>query len=172
MRYQITYYSPCGYAKLLADAFYEALPYDTYVSNLEKKTLPWADIQLIGFELNGINLEMIPFKVIEYLEILDKKKILLFVTVPFQYNDSIKGRIEKYILPFLSDNCDYLGMYLCSAQPSQTLVDDVKKIIEQQPDNENINYWLELCQSASGHPDREDIQNGCEFIKNILTLEE
>ena len=73
MQYQISYYSPNGRAETLVNAFCQMLPHDTYISNLEEEDVPYADIQLVGFDMGGTNLDAIPFKVIEYLEKLDGK---------------------------------------------------------------------------------------------------
>ena len=53
MQYQISYFSPGGYAESLAKAFCRHLPGDTYVSSLEQEDTPYADIQLVGFDYAG-----------------------------------------------------------------------------------------------------------------------
>ena len=171
MQYQISYFSPNGYGETLANAFCQILPHDTYVSNLEEEDTPCAEVQLVGFDMGGTNLDAIPIKVIEYLEKLDGKVIFLFATVPFQPNDHVRERINNSVIPFLPDDCDYRGLYLCSAQPSETLLRDLKMLASQQPDNARAKHWLERCQNAVGHPDRADVVNGCKFAAHVLELD-
>ena len=71
MQYQISYYSPNGHAETLVNAFCQLLPINTYVSNLEEEEQPIGDIQLVGFDFAGTNLNAIPLKVMEYLDMLD-----------------------------------------------------------------------------------------------------
>ena len=170
MQYQISYYSPNGHAETLANAFCQMLPHDTYISNLEEEDVPYADIQLVGFDMGGTNLDAIPFKVIEYLEKLDGKAIVLFATVPFIPNEAVEGRIHNSVLPFLPDECDFRGLYLCGAEPSNTLLQDLRRLVSQQPENTRAKHWLEHCERAVGHPDRNDVLKACQFMRHVLEL--
>lgn len=171
MQYQISYFSPNGHAETLVNAFCQMLPHDTYVSNLEEESTPYADVQLVGFDMGGTNLDAIPFKVIEYLEKLEGKIIFLFATVPFHANDNVRSRINKSVIPFLPEECDYRGLYLCSAEPSNALLNDLNNVISHNPNNTRAKQWLELCQKATGHPDRTDVQRGCQFARHVLELD-
>lgn len=171
MQYQISYYSPNGYAETLANAFFQMMPRDTGVSNLEKEVTPYADIQLVGFDMGGTNLDAIPVSVMEYLEKLEGKVIFLFATVPFQPNDYVRSRVDNSVIPFLPDECDYRGLYLCSAQPSSSLLQGLKHLVSHQPNNARAKHWLERCQDAVGHPDETDIQKGCQFACHVLELD-
>lgn len=171
MQYQITYFSPHGSAETLVNAFCQMLPCDTYVSNLEEESIPYADIQLVGFDLGGSNLDAIPLAVMEYLEKLEGKTILLFATVPFAANDYIKSRVDHAVMPFLPDECDCLGLYLCSAQPPAALLAELENIISHHPENGRAKHWLEQCEKAVGHPDRSDVQKACQFARHVLRLD-
>lgn len=171
MQYQISYYSPNGHAEILVNAFCQMLPRDTHVSNLEEEMTPCADIQLVGFDIGGSNLDAIPFKVMEYLEQLEGKTILLFATVPFAPNDYVRSRVDHAVMPFLPDECDYLGLYLCSAQPPATLIAELKNVISHHPENGRAKHWLEQCEKAVGHPDRSDVQKACQFARHALRLD-
>lgn len=168
MQYQISYFSPNGYAETLVNSFCQILPPDTCVSNLEEETLPCGDIQLVGFDYSGTNLNVIPLNVMEYLDKLEEKTIFLFATVPFQPNDTAERQIHNNLVAFLPGECDFRGLYICGAQPSEQLLADLKSIISHQPDNSRAKYWLDRCERAVGHPDRGDIQRGCSFLQHIL----
>lgn len=171
MQYQISCFSPNGHAETLANAFCQMLPRDTRICNLEEDTVPCADIQLVGFDMGGTNLDAIPFRVIEYLEALEEKIIFLFATVPFQPNNVVQNRINNSVIPFLPEECDYRGLYLCAAQPSASLMQDLRTITARQPDNSRARHWLERCEKAIGHPDSLDVQKGCQFAAHVLELD-
>lgn len=168
MQYQISYLSPNGHAEKLAQAFRRVLPGDTRTANLEEGSNACADVQLIGFEIGGTKVDVIPFRVLEYLEGLEGKVILLFATVPFQPNDAVRNRVNNAVLPFLPDECDYRGIYLCAAQPPQTLVRDLRSVLSAQPEHDRAKFWLEQCEKAQGHPDAEDLKKGCQFMLHAL----
>lgn len=171
MQYQISYFSPNGHGEKLVNAFCRMLPPDTYISNLEEADTPCADVQLVGFDMGGTNLGAIPFKVIEYLEKLDGKVIFVFTTVPFVPNEAVEGRIHNSIIPFLPDECDFRGLYLCGAEPSNVLLQDLRRLVSQQPENTRAKHWLERCEMAVGRPDNTDVHKACQFMKHVLELD-
>ena len=171
MQYQISYLSPNGHAETIANAFCRMLPGDTYVANLEDEGAAYADVQLVGFEMGGTKLDAIPFKVLEYLEGLDGKIIFLFATVPFQPNDAVRNKVNNSVIPFLPDECDYRGLYLCAAQPPESLVRELRNLIASQPDNIRAKHWLEQCEKATGCPNGDDLKKGCQFMRHVLELD-
>ena len=68
MDYQISYFSPLGYAKKLADAFAKELPTAPEICNLELESFCSAKIHLVGFEYS-LN-ETVPAKAMDFLESL------------------------------------------------------------------------------------------------------
>lgn len=171
MQYQISCLSPNGHAEALANAFARLLPPRTELSRLDGEVSARAEIQLIGFEMGGTNTGAIPFRVLEYLEKLDGKIIFLFATVPFQPNEAVTNKLHSSVIPFLPDECDYRGLYLCAAQPPESLVRDLRSVIAHQSDHSRAKYWLDRCEKAKGHPDAEDIRKGCEAVRRALELD-
>ena len=170
MQYQISYYSPNGHAETLANAFSRILPGDTYISNLEEEDTPFADVQLVGYEYVGTNLNAIPLCVMEYLDKLEEKTIFLFATIPFLPNDTVERHVHNNVTAFVPYHCDFRGLYLCGAQPSDVLLQDLKGIVSRQPENTRAQHWLDRCERAVGHPDRTDIQNACQFLEHVLKV--
>lgn len=171
MQYQISYFSPGGYAESLTKAFCRHLPGDTYVSSLEREDTPYADIQLVGFDFAGTSLNAIPLSVMEYLDKLEEKTIFLFATLPFQPNDVLERRVHNNLQAFLPRSCDFRGLYLCPAQPPEALLEELKAVISQHPENSRAQYWLDRCREAVGHPDKADLQGACQFMKHVLQLQ-
>ena len=172
MRYQISYYSPLGHIETIANSILQILPADTFISALEEGNEPCAQVQLIGFELGGTKLDAIPIKVLEYLEQLEDNVIFLFATVPFIPNDMVESRLENNAMPFLPDDCDYRGMYLCAAQPPEILLNDLRAIVSHHPENQRAKHWLERCENAANHPDESDIQKALRFTCHVLEVDE
>ena len=168
MQYQISYLSPKGHARKISAALYHLFTHRCCVKDLAIDGEVSGDACLICFEFGGTNLDAIPFKVIELLEKLEGKTILLFATIPFEVNDGIRSRIEKTIRPFLPDECDYRGVCLCSAEPGAALLRDLQALAAQQPDNTKAEFWLKSCSNAVGHPDKDDIRSCCEFASRNL----
>jgi len=115
-------------------------------------------------------LKAIPIQVMEYRDKLEGKVIFLFATVPFQPNDTVEGQIHRHTVAFLPRECDFRGIYLCSAQPSDALLRNMEEIVSQHPENSRAKHWLERFMCAAGHPDSADIQQGCRFMKHVLEL--
>lgn len=168
MQYQITYFSPAGHAKKLAVAFQSILPPETPNLSLDKNTSPDADVHLVGFDFKQTDPKTIPNEVSVFLKRLEHKTIFLFATVPFQLNDVVERGVSNIVTPALPHECDYRGLYLCSAQPPDALLQNLEEAMNQNPNNARAKYWHERCLSAIGHPDKDDIKKGCQFANHVL----
>lgn len=168
MNYQISYYSPEGYAAKMAIALQKALHCDSALQDLTEMRKAQADVQLIGFDFNQLDSESIPQLVRKYVRSLHGKTIFLFGTVPFQVNDVVDRGINQMVYDSLPDNCDYRGFFLCSAQPSDTLLDYFQEIFAENPHNMRVSHWYKLCLHAIGHPNAADIENLCSFASHVL----
>lgn len=169
MQYQISYFSPLGHAEKISAALEKILPADTLTINLEDVSEVCGEIHLIGFEL-GSKLDAIPYKVLEHLEKLDEKIIFLFATCPVQVTDSIKELVERSLVPFLPEDCDYRGLYMCRGQVSERFMTELETITQQHPYNEKAKMWLAQCKKSEGHPNREDIRQACRYAAESLEL--
>ena len=171
MKYQISYYSPNGYAEYLANELCRVLPRNTVHHDLTKDDSILADTQIVGFEMNRAEQNAIPFMVLEYLSNLEEKIIFLYATVPFEPNEQVCKRLENSIIPFLTDECDYRGLYLCAAQPSDALMGDLNGLVMSQPDNIRAQQWLKQCGAAKGHPNKTDAAKLCQHAVKLLELD-
>ena len=79
MKYEVVYISQSGNTEKLAHGIADSLPHrDTFVTDLSCEEITGkAEVYLVGF---GMKKEAIPLKVMEVLEELEGKTILLFVT--------------------------------------------------------------------------------------------
>ena len=170
MKYQISYLSPSGSCKKLAEAFEDILE-DVSVTDLKYDQNAQGEVLLVGFEMNEYSFRAIPYEVMEILDQLEGHTVLLFATCPFQTEQSVRAQLERIILPFLPDDCDYRGLFLCTGQASEALLANVRALAEKRPEDEKVNALLKNCEESSGHPDEEDIMQACLFVTRELELD-
>lgn len=170
MKYQISYLSPSGNCGKLADAFADILE-DVYLADLQYDSDVQGDIILVGFEINESRFKTIPYEVMEILDQLEEKTVLLFATCPFEADQSTVDQLEQAVLPFLPDNCDYRGFFVCAGQASQQLVSHLQELSAKYPQDQRTRALLQSCMAAAGHPDEDDIMKACLFVTKELDLE-
>lgn len=171
MTYQITYFSPSGYVRKLAEALLEILPSDTRMEALTQQTSAEAQVHLAGFDLKMMDLRSLPLNVSNFLKGLEGKTVFLFATVPFQLDDVLRRQINKCVTAALPMECDYRGLYLCPAQAPDMLVSGFRNVVCRNPANTRAKHWLVRCEGAQGHPNSGDIQEGCKFARHVLKLD-
>jgi hypothetical protein len=124
-----------------------------------------ADVYLIGF---GVNRGNIPIKVMDALDAAEGKTILLFVTCGVEPTEDYRTAIERKITPFLPDNCDYKGLFLCAAQLPDEVIQNIQEALRRQPDNAQALSLLEHHKKTRGHPDNNDVEQLYAFIRQKL----
>ena len=170
MTYQISYLSPLGNCRLLAEAFEDILE-DAYVTDLKYDNDVQGRIHLVGFEMNEASFKAIPYEVMEFLDQLEDETVLFFVTCPFQPDQNVKDQLEYALQPFLPDSCDYRGIFLCQGEASQTLLSKLQTVCAERPDDQRTKKFLESCKASAGHPDEDDIMQACLFVTKELELD-
>lgn len=91
-----------------------------------------ADVYLIGF---GVNQGTIPLKVMDAMELAEGKVLLMFATCGMEPTEYYKETVERKVTPFLPENCDYRGVFLCPGQFQEDVISKVEEILQAQPDN-------------------------------------
>lgn len=169
MKYEVAYISGSGNTEKLAHGIADSLPQsDTFVTDLScEEVTEKADVYIVGF---GMKKDAIPLRIMETLERLEGKTILLFVTASVKPADALVKEIERRLDPFMPCECDYKGMYLCPGQVSEETIDKLSCLLECEPENEKALAAMDNCKNTLGHPDREDIAGACEFVRNKLDL--
>lgn len=171
MRYQISYDSPLGHAEQLADAFSRCLPRDTAVVDLREEFVDCADVHIVGFEADGKNVGAIPFRIMEFIEKLEGKTLFMFATSPLYTSEKMRERNENTLKAFLSDDCDFRGLFMCRGQASEQMVRDLEEVIELYPEEEWAVSWLTQCRNSMGHPNQKDILDGCHAMLYALDID-
>ena len=169
MRYEIDYLSKSGNTKKLADAIEDLLPVrDTKIIDLlqDKATMD-ADIYLLFFSFNK---GAVPLAVMETLEKLEGKTLLLFVT--FGAGDSVDYQmaLQQKIDPFLPTVCDCKGMFLCRGAFPDAVIAAAEEKFKQDPENEYAAMIHACCEQAMGHPDQVDLEKARAFVRSKLGI--
>lgn len=168
MKYEVAYYSISGNTASLAEEIADMLSdngvrlTDLSCADVSED----ADVYLIGF---GINRGTVPLKIIDALEVAEGKTILLFVTCGMEPTDDYKSSIERKILPFLPDGCDYRGLFLCPGQFPDEVIRNAQEVLSNQPNSVSARSLLEHYQKTYGHPDEEDLDDLRDFIWSKLS---
>ena len=110
MKIQIDYVSVSDNVRNVADGltafFVDADLYD--LSKCDPTTD--ADVYLIGFNLGN---NMIPYRIMEFLEMLEEKIVMFFITSPVHLDERVEDALADKFEVFVSDSCQYLGVCLC-----------------------------------------------------------
>lgn len=162
MKYQVAYANVYGNAEVLASWIMSILPPESAeLVNLSYRDISSdADVYLIGFEITQ---DTIPLNIMDVLEKLEGKTILCFAACGMADSGN-KERVERNLRPFLPDECDYRGLFLCPGQIPTSVIDTIQKVLDENPDNERAKAMLEGFQHSLNHPDMEDFRDLRRFI--------
>jgi len=169
--YQVGVYSPRGYADTISKSMKNILPCTTIWSDLSQQEVKLeGDVQLLFFDLEEGKIEVIPFCIMDVLEQMSGKTLLLFITCTQPFSEGLKQQIERSLLPFIPDACDYRGMFLCAAEYSEETFAKLERAHALHPEHEGIGLWLEQCRQCQGHPNEEDLSAAWDFAIEQLHL--
>jgi flavodoxin len=167
MKYEIAYISLSGNTEKLAYGLADKLPYgETIITDLSEEELSMqADIYLLCF---GVNKGTVPIQIMEALDELSNKTIMLFVTCGMEPEEKYCDAIENKILPFLPDNCDYRGIFMCYGKFPDNVLTAANRKLADDPDNKYARKILSDNRLSANHPDEYDYENAYRFIMEHL----
>ncbi len=168
MNIQIVYYSKTGNTAKLAHTLSNALPANCRLIDISKE-LPTldADAYLIGF---GVQRGACPFVLLDWLEELQGKPILLFATGGLATFQDYRKKLESLVIPFLPDECQYHGLFLCQGRISEEGYDYFKSCLSNPADERAQQNLQQLYEFSQGHPNRQEIEEICHFVRSKLSL--
>lgn len=160
MKALVTYYSETGNTKKLAQAIYEG------IERAEKEIVPLAevkdtadyDVVFFGFPVHS---HSVPGKAESFLKSIGEgQKLALFAT-----HGSLRGG-ELAITAFyyamsLVPKVQVIGTFGCRGAVKPSVIEALMKKLEHQA-------WAMEAQSASGHPDDADLEDGKEWAKWMM----
>ncbi|MBR4067002.1 MAG: hypothetical protein IKK08_00075 [Clostridia bacterium] len=167
MKYEIVYISTSGCTKKVAQALAEAVsPQPCRLINFEMETpSDDADVYLVGF---CVRHGACPYALLEWMETLEDKKVMLFATGGLAAVDGYQKRIEAVAASFLSDSCEYLGMHLCQGEISPEGYTHFRSCLSDSGDEGALQNIRQLYAYSQGHPNTQELQDACNFMKNAL----
>ena len=170
MKYQVAYSSVYGNAKILADAIMDMLPPDSaeYVDLSCQELYDDADIYLIVFEMMR---NVIPMDIMNALENLGGKSILCFAAYGAELWGN-KDHIEQSLFPFLPDECDYRGLFVCPGHIPFNILDSMQQSLQEQAENAQARAVLDDYRRSAGYPDAEDIDDLRRFIEKHVRMDD
>jgi hypothetical protein len=168
LKYEVAYISKSGNTATLAEAIAEMLPNESvHLTDLAYgEAAEDADVYLLGF---GINRGAVPLKIMDSMELAEGKTILLFITCGVEPTAEYQASVERTVLPFLPDDCDYRGMFLCPGQFPDEVVRYLREVLQRQPDNAQAQSLLTQYEKTCGHPNNSDIEHLRVFLSDNLT---
>jgi flavodoxin len=167
MHYEIAYVSQSGNTENLAYGIADALgDSETVLTDLSQEQVTGkADVYLIGY---GINKGAVPLTVMDALDELHEKEIIFLVTCGIEPTDEYKSSVEKKIVPFISDDCDYKGLFMCYGEWDEKILNAAKAKLAEEPDNPSMKKVVEEAKKAASHPTEDDYANAAKFIAEKL----
>jgi flavodoxin len=161
MKALVTYYSETGNTKKLAQAIYDGLGND-----IDKEIKPVQEVQntegyAIIFYGFPVHAHSVPVKAMNFIARLPKgQKIAFFST----YGSLRGGILPKQAFEHavsLAMKAKVLGHFGCRGQVKAELLDTLVKNLEHKA-------WANEAQSASGHPDENDLAEGKSFAAEVI----
>ncbi len=166
MQYQIGYLNTYGNAEILATKIEQYLPIgSSTMTDIATEPLSGtADVFLVCFEMTR---EAVPLEIMEALELLEGKRIALFVLCAAK-TENEKRDVERSLIPFLPDRCDYKGLFTCMGQMPSAIKNSVDEILSTQPENPQAIVLDRIYHQSLGHPDEEDFSLLRKFLQDVI----
>ena len=160
MKYAVVYLSDTGNTKNLAKEIYVSLSGDekVIVDAKNMTELPEADFYFLGFPIKK---RTCGIEIMDILEQLGDVKIALFASCGLPVKEKYKQFIENAVMPWINDESDYRGLYLCQG----TISDKFRKKLGENYSDEEV---AKICDMASEHPTDSDIDRLYEFVESVI----
>lgn len=171
IKYKVVFTSKTGNTEKLAKAVYEAIGDSSKdIERISEQTgTDDAQVYLIGFWVDRGSCSL---EIMDFLDELDEKQIILFGTCGSDPDAEYCRRIETNIQAFIPDGNEYLGLYLSQGKMPMK----IRKKYEDMKDTEDMGEHAERMISnfdrALLHPDARDLEGVKQFIREILEKRE
>ena len=159
MKALVVYYSESGNTEKLAKAIYEGIAApDKAIGTIADVTSIAYDVVFIGFP---VHTSSVPGKVEKFIKKIPEGKMVAF----FVTHGSLRGgqlAISALYYAFsLALKLTVLGTFGCRGQVKPSLIEALLKKHEHKA-------WAMEAQSAAGHPDDADLEDGKEFANLMI----
>ena len=159
MKALVAYYSESGNTEKLAQAIYSGINVpEKEIKSISEAEAKDYDVIFVGFPVQASS---VPAKVEKFIKsVPEGKKVAYFVT-----HGSLRGgqlAISALYYAFsLAMKVTVLGTFGCRGQVKPDLIEALLKSPEHKA-------WATEAQSAAGHPDNADLEDGKEFASLMI----
>jgi flavodoxin len=162
MKYAVLYYSETGNTEKVAKWIYGAINSDekALVNIRSDSCIPDADLYFVGFPIHKQNCNM---KIVDLLEQIEQGSIVLFATCGMQPTEKYRKKLEDSITLWLSDDVEYLGMFLCQGRTTEE-----QKAAFGDALPEYRGKLIEMLKSGDYHPDENDHEEAVRYVQEFL----
>jgi flavodoxin len=159
MKALVAYYSESGNTEKLAKAIYEGIPApDKAIGTIADVTPSDYDVVFVGFPVQASS---VPGKVEKFIKSIPGGKMLAF----FVTHGSLRGgqlAISALYYAFsLALDMKVLGTFGCRGEVKEGIIESLLKTPEHRA-------WAMEAQSAVGHPDDADFEDGKKFAELMI----
>ena len=159
MKVLVTYYSESGNTKNLAKAIFEGMNASAKeMVSIGEANTDQADVIFIGFPVHA---SIVPTKVENFIKALPEGKMVAF----FVTHGSLRGGqlaiTALHHALSLAVKLTVLGTFGCRGQVKPELIE----ALLEKPEHRG---WAMEAQSAAGHPDEADFEDGKEFADLMI----
>lgn len=168
MKIAIVFDSHTGNTEKIAVSIKEACSNQEVICFGESKQIEDADLIFIGSWIDKGNCSA---KIQTFIKTLNNKKIAFFATAGFggstEYYDKLAQRFDSIV----SVDNEILGHFFCPGKMPLTVRERYVKMIQEHPEDKQLQVSIDNFDAALLHPDTTDLENAkkyaLEIIKNI-----
>ena len=160
MKTLVTYYSESGNTEKLAQAIYEGLEAtENEIAQIsEEKNFEDYDVIFVGFPVHGSS---VPPKAEKCLKRIPEGKMLAFFCTHGSFRGGPLSISAFHYAITLAPKANIIGTFGCRGEVKASL-------LEALVNKPEYKFWALEAQSAAGHPDDADLEDGKQFAKLML----
>ena len=158
MKIAIVFDSHTGNTKKVANVIKEACINEEVVYFGEPQTFSDADLIFIGSWTDKGNCSQ---KIQNFLTTLSNEKIAFFATAGF-------GGSTEYFDNVVNTNNKILGHFFCPGKMPLSIRDRYVKMIQEHPEDKQLQVSIDNFDAALSHPDTNDLENAKKYALEMI----
>lgn len=164
MDYLVVYTSKTGNTEKIAMEIFNALPANSKDIQRIGELSGEADTCFVGFWNNRGTCSG---EIMDYLSELHGKRVALFGTCGMGQNREYYNRVAKQVEAFISEDCEYLGAFMCAGKMPPQILEKYKQMQRVQ-DTPQMRAMIQSYEEGMLHPNEEDCANARAFVESVL----
>lgn len=165
MKIAIIYKSITGNTKNIAEAIKSVIKKEELVYFGEPTDNINADLYIVG---SWTDKGMCTKEIAEYLQKLNNTKIAYFGTAGFGGSTEYYQKLFDRIKANINDSNEILGAFFCQGKMPISVRERYVQMIQQHPDDKNLQVSIQNFDDALTHPDSNDIDNAKKWISTLI----